>query len=383
MTNIPSPYRIPLFNAMNEEFLKRNWSLNIIFLTRSYRRRKWNVDESQFRFTYSYLRDIQFMRGEAFISLAFSLPKMLFEEDPDVVVVGGFSLAALWAAAYCRMFEKKLIIWSGETIAEDRLRRRFRFLRGRLRNVIMRNAQSFVAYGTEAKKYLLSQRISENKIFIGINTVDTEFLAVQMEKRMPLRESFLAEHQLPNLNILFVGYLEERKGVRLLLEAVREIQKAGFEVPFGTHIVGSGTEETSLKDYVERHGLKNIYFWGYQQKEAVPLYFSIADLLVFPSLSELYGLVPIEAMAFGVPVLCSVYAGVTPDLVVDGYNGYVIDPYNQVDFIGKIKHLLQKENVRKALAFHAIDTVKANFQIRNSVNGFLDSLNSALANERN
>jgi glycosyltransferase involved in cell wall biosynthesis len=371
VTNMPSPYRVPLFNRMHEEFVKLGWHLKVIFLTRSYERRKWVVNENEFKFDYTYLHGIEFVEGEAFFSLGLSLPKMFFDEQPDLVIAAGFSPAALWSHFYCLLFQKKFIIWSGETIAEAGRRIGLRFMRQWVRSILLSHAHAFVAYGVDAKKYLLSMKIPESKIFIGINTVDTESLRNATNNLRPLRVQYLSQHHLPDLNILFVGYLEKRKGVHLMLEAVKMIQETDRSLEFATHIVGSGTQENELKSFVERNTLAQVHFWGFRQKEELPQFFAISTLLIFPSTDELYGLVPIESMAAGVPVMCSVHAGCSLDLIEDGVNGILIDPYDVNALSQKLIYCLKNASDLATLITNGLSVISERFQISNSVQGFI------------
>ncbi|KAB2878365.1 glycosyltransferase family 4 protein [bacterium] len=370
ITNIPSPYRIPLFNRMNEEFKSRNWALHVIFLTKSYRRRKWQINEQEFHFDFEYLRDWNLAYKEGFTSLALSLLPSLYYNRPNIIIVGGFSLATLWTLLYAKLFHIPYIIWSGETIAEDKIRSRFRSLRNILRHVQIQYAAAFVAYGTEAAKYLQRWRIKPKTIFIGTNTVDTEFIRERVRELRTRKREYIAKRKLPDLNILFVGYLENRKGVHFILEAVKAIQSDSSSPVFGTHIVGSGPEEINLKRWAEHNDLHHIYFWGFKQKEELPEFLALADLLLFTSTQELYGLVPIESMAAGVPTLCSKYAGCTIDLIEDRINGLIIDPNDVDDLKQKIIYCLKKPEFMAILAENGMNTVTQKFSIRSSVLGF-------------
>ncbi|MBL7960942.1 glycosyltransferase family 4 protein [bacterium] len=374
VTNIPSPYRIPLFNQIHENFKSRNWKLHVIFLTKSYKRRKWKVDETDFHFDFEYLKDWHISLGEGFSSLALSLLKSFRSIQPDLIIVAGFSMASLWTLIYAKMFHIPFLIWSGETIAEDRMRSRFRSLRNILRYTLIQSAAAFVAYGTEAKKYLLKWKTKPENIFIGINTVDTEFISKRVKELRLQKQAFLTANRLPLLNILFIGYLEKRKGVHFILEAVEKIQKEDLSLCFGTHIVGSGPEEGNLRNIVEANKLRDVNFWGFKQKEEIPEFLAFSDLLIFSSIQELYGLVPIEAMAAGVPVLCSVHAGCTIDLVKHNVNGLVIDPVNTDKLKENIIFCLRKPEFLSTLARNAENTISSSFKLSDSVRGFAEAI---------
>lgn len=373
VTNIPSPYRIPLFNQIDEDFKKKNWKLHVVFLTRSYKRRKWQVNENEFHFDFEYLKDWHLALGEGFTSLALSLFNVLRKNRPNLIIVGGFSLATLWTLIYAKTFRVPFIIWSGETVAEDQSRRKFRHLRRFLRHRLIRSSSAFVAYGTEARKYLSSWKIDQKIIFTGINTVDTEFIHQRTIELRKQKQTFITDNRLPDLNILFIGHLEPRKGVGYILEAVKTIQGEPGSPIFGTHIVGSGPEEDLYKKFVEHNTLRHVYFWGFRQKEEIAEFLSISDLLLFTSTQELYGLVPIEAMAAGVPVFCSSYAGCTVDLIEHNVNGIVIDPQNTVKLAENIIYCLKNPEFMSTLAKNAETQIRSKFKISDSSRGFLEA----------
>ncbi len=373
ITNMPSPYRVPLFNSLAKEFKSKGWHLKIVFLTRSYSRRKWEIVESDFEFEYTYLKDFKIVLGEAMISSSVGLFKNLVADKPQLVIVGGFSISALWTLLYCLLFDGKYMIWSGETIDEDRLRKQFRILRNTVRYMIGRLAHGFIVYGTAAKEYLLSKQVNEKKIFVAVNTVDTSFYREASERHRSERAAFIAQHHLPQKNILYVGHLEKRKGADLMLEAVSLVRERNTS-QFAVHILGSGPEEENLRLLVKSKKLDHVFFWGFMQKDDIARFFGICDFLVFPSVSELYGLVPIEAMASGLPVLMSNKAGATRDLIKDNVNGVIIDPENIYDFSIKIERFLQNSSLRTQLGSKAESTIRDRFTIRHCTQGFVHAI---------
>lgn len=374
ITSMPSPYRVPLFNALSNEFKTRGWTLKLIFITRTYTRRQWDILENEFEFEYTYLRDFKLVIGEGLFSHSFSVFRQLLAEKPDVIIVGGFSVSAAWTSLYCLLYSKTYLVWTGETISESKLRNNLKRTRGVLRTFLISRARGFIVYGSAAKKYLMMHHVSEHKIFEARNTVDTEFYKAESLRSKKQRPDFIKENNLPDLNLLFVGHLEKRKGADAMLRAIRLFQEQRPDVNFGTHIIGSGSMEIELKTLVESCKIRNVYFWGFLQKRDIAKFMGICDLLIFPSISELYGLVPIEAMACGLPVLSSVLAGVTEDLVQDHVNGLVIDPTNEIDFYSKIKQVIENGDLRHRLGEETGKMITENFLITHSIRGFIDAV---------
>jgi phosphatidylinositol alpha-mannosyltransferase len=114
-------------------------------------------------------------------------------------------------------------------------------------------------------------------------------------------------------NILFVGRLEDRKGLPHLLKAFRLIRKSGTEARL--LIVGSGPQEREDRRYVLTRGLQNVEFLGRVSDAEKAQLFKTADVFVSPATGrESFGIVLLEAMAAGAPIVCS---------DIHGYKGVV------------------------------------------------------------
>lgn len=139
----------------------------------------------------------------------------------------------------------------------------------------------------------------------------------------PIEESAIVRSERRTLRVLFTGQLGQRKGIKYLLEAVKLLKEEGLDISLTLvgHIYGSGRglkRYASLYEYVpfvRRHELREIYLRH--------------DVFVFPSLFEGFGLVVLEALACGLPVITTPHIG---DLIVDGENGYVV-PIRDVEAI--------------------------------------------------
>jgi glycosyltransferase involved in cell wall biosynthesis len=127
--------------------------------------------------------------------------------------------------------------------------------------------------------------------------------------------------------MLVVGQLIERKGLDLLLGSIKRLQDRGLV--FTTRVIGSGPRRRSLEDLANRLELSNVEFLGGISVDDLPAQYRAADVLVFPTLKDVWGLVANEALLCGTPVICSRYAGCAEDLL-DADD--IFDPLNAADF---------------------------------------------------
>lgn len=115
---------------------------------------------------------------------------------------------------------------------------------------------------------------------------------------------------------LYVGRLEEEKGIRYLLETWCTLPE------FMLVICGTGTQENWCKKYIEEHKMENVHFLGQQSPELVRQLMAESQALIFPSIwYETWGMTIIESFAVGTPVIVN-NLGNGADLVEEGINGY-------------------------------------------------------------
>jgi D-inositol-3-phosphate glycosyltransferase len=145
--------------------------------------------------------------------------------------------------------------------------------------------------------------------------------------------------------ILFVGRIEPLKGIDKLIQAISIIQNNGELrcCPHNLVIIGGepnakseemNAEMARLQDMVEDLGIENfVIFLGKQDQQLLPYYYSASEIVVMPSHYESFGMVALEAMACGTPVVASQVGGLA-FLVRDGETGFVV-PGNDVQMLAK------------------------------------------------
>ncbi|OGO24265.1 MAG: glycosyl transferase family 1 [Chloroflexi bacterium RBG_16_50_9] len=150
------------------------------------------------------------------------------------------------------------------------------------------------------------------------------------------------------LNILFVGRMEKRKGFNHLLQAYKHVKK---EVPNCRLIaVGPGTRlRNKYEKHVKRSGLEDVVFTGYINYNELPRYYKTADVVCFPATGrESFGIVLLEAMATGKPVIASEIPGYV-SILTDETEGILVPPKNEELLAKAIIRLLTDETLRKQM----------------------------------
>ena len=145
--------------------------------------------------------------------------------------------------------------------------------------------------------------------------------------------------------VAMVGRLHAVKGHVFLLQAARQVVAQYDEVVF--LLVGEGTERRLIERTVEELGLNDkVIMTGYYPN--VSELYPIMDMLCLPSLMEGMGLVLLEAMYFGVPVVATQVGGI-PELIIDGESGLLVAPGNSEALAVAITWLLDDPDLRQRL----------------------------------
>lgn len=157
--------------------------------------------------------------------------------------------------------------------------------------------------------------------------------------------------------VLFVGRLAEKKGVAYLIEAMKQIDALLV-------IVGNGPLRKTLEEQAEQVGKDRIRFLGEKTHEELKKIYASADIFVAPSVTakdgdqEGLGLVLLEAMASGLPVVASKSGGIT-QIIKDGENGLLCEEKCVWQLAENICALLNDECLYKKIAENGNRTVKA------------------------
>lgn len=169
---------------------------------------------------------------------------------------------------------------------------------------------------------------------------------------------------LKNRMILFVGRIEPLKGLETLIRALAYMQKTSQLVccPHSLVIVGGDPEETPLNVNAEMARVQAlvreldirdlVLFLGKKDQQTLPYYYSAADVVVVPSHYESFGMVALEAMACGTPVVASQVGGLG-FLIRDGVTGYVI-PDGEPELLGnRLMELILDPQLREKMGRQA------------------------------
>ena len=152
---------------------------------------------------------------------------------------------------------------------------------------------------------------------------------------------------------------EPKYGIEYLIRALPLLKRNDVIFVIG----GDG----SLRPYHEQLaidlGIKDkVIFTGRISQDEVPYYYAMSDIVVVPSLQEAFGLVVSEALACGKPVIGTKVGGI-PDQIIDGYNGFLVNPKDPKEIAEKILWLIEHPDEAKRMGMNGRKIVEKKFNI--------------------
>lgn len=155
------------------------------------------------------------------------------------------------------------------------------------------------------------------------------------------------------VKVFFTGRLVYYKGVDVLLRAFHNVHNCEL------FIAGTGSLETSLKEYAENHNMHNVHFMGFMPDDDLKCAFADCDIFVLPSVanSEAFGIVQLEAMVYSKPVINTALPTGVPHVSVDGVSGITVEPSSPIKLANAINMLAGDRNLREAYGRNAFRRV--------------------------
>ncbi len=364
MTNIPSPYRVDFFKFLQRSYT--NYFFSIIFQAGNDASfREWDDEigglENVFFLESAGISDKNTKADLKEIFITKGVGSLLSKLSPNVCVIAEYNQTALFMRDYCVRHKIPYISWTDGTRYSER---NLHFYHRIARKYIISKAAAFIASSSDS---------ADNQVFLGAakDKVHISELAIDIHKFDNCEVGYN-----PDGYLLAVGSLVERKGIDLLLKALSECKDLDWKL----HLVGSGDAEDDLRNLAEKSGISDrVEFKGYLKGQALIDEYKESSLYVFPTREDCFGLVTLEAMCCGIPVIASKYAASSRDLVTEDVTGYIIDPFDEQSFSKTIRKAFsdKKKLIKMSLASKK-KSEKYDFSYTS--NGFIEAIDEVLKN---
>jgi glycosyltransferase involved in cell wall biosynthesis len=347
VTNVPTHYRVALFNELARRAEAARASLRVFFLAVTPSTRAW-MEPGTTDFEHDFLRGLDLSRDRGRRVIPLDLESRLRGFAPTTILVGGFSpVVAGRVARYARRSGVPFGVWSGELASRPTARQR---LRRRQRIRLLGRAAYAVAYGSRAATYLRTLR-DDLPIVIGRNTT-----VVPDPRTAPPRNA--------TVDLLSVARAEPDKALDVLVDAVRRSP----DLPCRLTVVGDGPELPALRGRAS--GDSRIRFLGAAKPGEVQRMLPAADVFLFPSRYDVFGLAVVEAMGAGLATVVSSLPGAVDDLCVSESNCLVVDGGPE-DWATAIGRLVGDSELRVRVGAAAAETIHSRWTLEHAASAML------------
>ncbi len=311
------------------------------------------------------------------IPLQPGLVKVVRRSKPDVMVTDGFfqwTTAALWLRATKGIPHVMLYERTAHTA------RNAQWYRKAYRKLVMRWIDAICCNGQLCGEYTRNLGFPEDRLTYGHMVADVE----SMKRATSLLDDKVvtglkARFDLKGMVFLYVGGLVQRKGIDKLLKAWKDFTSRRESQEMTLLLVGDGPQREELEQYCESNRLENVRFAGAIDYEELVPFYKAADVFIIPTLSDNWSLVVPEAMACGLPILCSKYNGCWPELVTPD-NGWVFDPHDVADTVASLEKCVQTRDTLPEMGRRSLDIV-GNYTGRTAAEAILKTCELAMKNK--
>jgi len=266
--------------------------------------------------------------------LAIATCKLVIRIKPDVIHIhstfAGAVLRPLLALLRCRA----KIIYCPHGWAFDRESPGLiKGLTRTIERILARFCHAIVCISQHEVAAARASRIEEQKLVLVRNGIS---------RAAPRTTAIAAPPQwrAGKLRLLFVGRLDRQKGIDVLFRALQELREDAFAL-----IIGAPT----LRDFATPAAVDNSTSLGWMSGPQIETYYRSADVLLVPSRWEGFGLVAVEAMRAGLPVVASNVGGLA-EIVADGLTGVLVAPGDHGALAGAIRALSAQQRQRMGVA---------------------------------
>jgi glycosyltransferase involved in cell wall biosynthesis len=205
----------------------------------------------------------------------------------------------------------------------------------RTKRALLARADGVVVPGSASRAYVAELGADEERVWVAPNAVDNE----RYRRGVPDRSDRSGPVQ-----FLFVGRLESEKGLLTLLDAWT-VADGNCELT----IVGDGLLRRRIAARIEGSAMPPTHLPGHIGRDDLAGRYARADVFVFPSVSDPWGLVLNEAMAAGLPLITASAPGAVDDLVVHNRNGFIVEPFDVAGLAGAMSAFIADAALRASM----------------------------------
>jgi len=330
-----APYRIDLFNGLNEEF-----DADIYFFRTNLISQKFDTNalNEQLNFKPKFLTTgfELFHKGRM---IRFGYLKKVILHKPDIILCSEYNLGTFLTALFAKWYFPKSEVY---TVCDDSVdvAKNSSFSRKTGRYLCMKVLDGLVLGNDFAEKWY-NNKFPKMKTIVSPIIQKEERVISILNGAQHISSKYIHQYNLKDKNILlFVGRLVKVKNLVFLMEVFSRYVANNKNVVLV--LIGDGDKKDELIDQVRMLNIQdNVLFGGRFENEELYAWYRIADYFILPSISETFGAVVNESLIAGVPVICSNLAGASS--LINGKNGVIFNPYNKDELLSIFNNVLNRK----------------------------------------
>ncbi len=312
LTNILQPYRVAVFRELERQCA----SLQVLVS---------NPIEEAVAASAGQLQVVLQRSLNLKIQFPYDAITQLRRFRPEVIVSGELGLRTLQASVYRQLAPAcRLVIWATLSEISEQARG---IVRNILRPILLRSADAVIVNGRSGARYVERLGTPKERVFCAPQTTDVAcFLKIPGVRSEPNRR-----------RLLYSGRLIEVKGLLPFLSHLVNWANAHTDTHVDFSIVGDGPLRAALAAFPVPRNL-SLRLLGHVPYHRLPEVYAHGGILVLPTLADEWGMVVVEGMASGLPILGSLYSQAVEELVVNRHTGWTFRP----DDVNEVKSALDR-----------------------------------------
>lgn len=298
LTYIPSPYRTVVFDELEN---LDNTALQVVYMSKGDSKFDWK--KQSFSHQPIFIEDQMASKGKW--SLIKAVWSLLKKENPQAVITCGFTLPMLAAMLWALINGKKRLV---NTDAWTKIEQAYSWKHRWIRKIIYPSVHAAIPVSEKGKTMFKHYGVAEEKIFISHYAIDHDhYVATSVQEK--------------EFDLIFSGQMIERKMPMFFAQVVQELRK--HKPDLKVLIIGNGELKETFLNKIKETGVHWEYP-GFIQPDQLAAYYSRAKVLLFPTLSDSWGVVANDAMSSGTLVMTCDNAGCANEIVEHEVNGWVL-----------------------------------------------------------
>jgi glycosyltransferase involved in cell wall biosynthesis len=234
---------------------------------------------------------------------------------------------------------------------------------------------AYICVSTPLKKYIINRGLSRQKsVFIPNGTFPNKFKPLPSKERKKRLRAKLGLRQ-DGYYLVFVGSFIRRKGCDVLIDMMEKINRLDLDREIHLIVVGNVDFPSQSDNHYFVQQMKRrikdadmdaiIHFTGKVERSEVPRWLQVSDVFIFPSRREGMALSILEAMAAGLPCVCSDLDEIVNDVINPGVSGFIINRNDPVAFADQVIELAENPPLRDRVGSEARKVVVQKFDEKN------------------